>query len=59
MDDPLLVDPLRLGVVYTGGGTLLVDPFGPNLKVNQVSIRAEAEAQFHVRNALQGAYVIA
>lgn len=55
---PLLVDPRRLGVVYLGDGTVLVDPFGPNLRVNQVAIRAEVTGRAHVRNAQQGAYVI-
>ena len=56
--DPLLVDPVRLGVSYLGEGGVLVDPFGANLRTNQVSVRVEVEARFHVRNIVQGAYAI-
>jgi hypothetical protein len=57
--NPTLIDPNRLGVLYAGDGSVLVDPFGPNLKTNQVSVRTEVEARMHVRNIEQGAFVIA
>ena len=56
--NPLLIDPATLGLCYFGGGEVLADPYGANLKTNQVSVRVEAEAAYHVRNVLQGAYAI-
>jgi hypothetical protein len=58
VSDPLLVDPNTLGLSYTAEGGVLVDPFH-EMKTNQVRVRVEAEAVFHVRNISQGAYVIA
>lgn len=52
---PLLVDP-SLGLTYAGEGSILVDPF-TGLSVNQVKVRSEIEAKFHIRNIL-GAYSI-
>ena len=55
---PTLIDARRLAVVYVGEASVLADPYGENLKTNQISIRVEADAAFHVRDAV-GAYVIA
>jgi hypothetical protein len=57
VSDPLLVDPTRLGVLYSGGGSVLVDPYS-SLQTNQVRVRVELEAEPHVRDLL-GAFVIA
>ncbi len=54
---PLLVDTSKLGCVYVGSGSILVDPFGQNLASNLVTLRAEIECRAHVRSA-QAAYVI-
>ncbi|MEO8092062.1 MAG: hypothetical protein ABI726_05070 [bacterium] len=55
---PTLISPQVLGVLYLGTGSVLVDPF-KNLETNQVRARVELEATYHIRNAVQGAYVIA
>ena len=57
VSDPLLVDPVLLGLTYYGGATVLVDPY-TGIKTNQVRVRVEAEAVFHVRNPGQGAFSI-
>lgn len=56
VEDPILIDPERLGVVRLGRLDTLIDPF-TGFDVNLVNIRMEALASFHVRND-QGAYVI-
>jgi hypothetical protein len=55
---PLLVDPRGLGVVYTGQGTVLVDPYS-SMERNLVRVRVEVEAVMHIRNIGQGAFQIA
>ncbi len=54
---PLLIDPARIGLSYLATGTVLADPYSA-MKTNQVRLRAEVEAKFHVRNIAQGAYSI-
>lgn len=54
---PTLVDPQKLGLIYTGEGSVLVDPFS-SMTTNQVRIRVETEAVLHIRNIQQGAYQI-
>ena len=51
---PLLVDTQRLGLLDTGAGSVLCDPYSA-MTTNQVKIRAEIDANFHVRNIGQGA----
>jgi hypothetical protein len=53
---PMLIDPQLLGAVYGGRGTLLVDPY-TGMDTNEVRVRVEIEALFHVRD-IAGAYVI-
>jgi hypothetical protein len=55
---PLLVDPRALGLIYTGDGTVLVDPYS-SMERNLVRVRVEVEAKMHVRNVGQGAFAIA
>ena len=49
MDDPVLVDPRRAGVLYTGSGSVMVDNLS-GLKTNVARIRTEIEALRHVCN---------
>lgn len=53
---PTLIDPQLLGAVYGGAGTLLVDPY-TGMDTNEVRVRVEIDALFHVRD-IAGAYVI-
>ena len=53
----MLIDPAVLGVLYTGTGTILTDPYSA-MERNLVRVRIEGEALFHVRD-IAGAYVIA
>ena len=53
----MLIDPAVLGVLYTGTGTILADPYSA-MERNLVRVRIEGEALFHVRD-VAGAYVIA
>ena len=55
--DPLVIDPALLGVLYTGIGTLLTDPYS-SMEKNLVRVRLEGEALFHVRD-IAGCHVIA
>lgn len=55
---PTLIDPLKVGVNFYGDASVVTDPYGDNLSTNQVSIRLEVEARFHLRD-LRGAFVIA
>jgi hypothetical protein len=57
VDDPLVLDPARLGVLYAGTGTILADPYS-GMESNLVRVRVEVEAYLHVRNDAS-AYVIA
>ncbi len=57
VDDPILIDPARLGVLLTGAGSLVADPYS-GLERNVVRLRCEVEAVAHIRSAA-GAYVIA
>jgi Phage capsid family len=54
---PLLVSPAQLGISYTGGGTVLADPYS-SMERNLVRVRAEAEGTFHIRNIIQGAMIV-
>ncbi|MGH2976028.1 MAG: hypothetical protein ACRDLL_14345 [Solirubrobacterales bacterium] len=54
---PTLIDPVLIGLTYYGGASILVDPYS-SLEKNQVRVRVEAEAVFHVRNIDQGAFQI-
>ncbi len=54
---PTLIDPVLLGLSYYAGATILVDPY-TGLSSNQVRVRVECEAVFHVRNIGQGAFSI-
>ena len=56
-DDPLLLDVGRLGVLYTGSGSIVIDPYGDNLRHNLVAARVELGARAHVRDIL-GALVL-
>jgi hypothetical protein len=55
---PTLIDVDKLGVVYTGDGSVVVDPFTA-LTTNEVRVRVETAAVLHIRNPVQGAFVIA
>jgi hypothetical protein len=55
---PLLVDPAKLGLVYTGESSVLVDPYS-GMKKNTVRVRVETEAILHIRSIQQGAYRLA
>ena len=47
---PYLIDPQMLGVLYLGGMSFDVDPYTGFTK-NLSTLRIEAQALFHVRNA--------
>jgi hypothetical protein len=55
---PTLIDPQKLGLIYTGQGSVLLDPYS-SMTTNQVRARVEAEAVMHVRDIQQGAFQIA
>jgi hypothetical protein len=55
---PTLIDSQRLGLIYTGEGSVLLDPYS-SMTTNQVRARVEAEAVMHVRDIQQGAFQIA
>jgi len=57
VDDPIVLDPARLGVVYTGSGSITVDPYS-GMKRNVIALRIEVQCLAHIRNAIS-AYVIA
>ena len=54
--DPILVDPVILGPLYVGTGTVLVDPYS-SMERNVIRLRVEIEALCFVRD-IRGAYVI-
>ncbi len=56
IDDPLLLDVSRVGLLYTGMATLTADPFS-KLERNIVRLRLEYEALPWVRD-VRGAYSI-
>jgi hypothetical protein len=53
---PMLLDPNVIGLTFYSTATLLVDPFSESKK-NQVSVRLEFDALFHVRD-VSGAFVL-
>lgn len=55
---PLLIDPAKLGLIYTGQASVLADPYS-QMKQNKTRVRIETEAILHIRNAVQGSYRIA
>jgi len=56
-EDPFLIDPGMLGVLYMGDIRFDADPY-TGFKKNLTTLRVEVNALFHVRN-IQGAYRIA
>lgn len=54
--DPVLIDPVAVGLLYVGPAALQVDPYSGFVK-NLVTTRLEFDALFHVRDA-RGAYVL-
>ena len=58
ISEPTLIDPARLGLLYVGEGSVLVDPYGAGLHHNTVDVRVEVDGRMHVRDVL-GAYQVA
>jgi hypothetical protein len=54
--DPVLLDPLALGLLYVGQATFQVDPYS-GFKENLSTVRLEGNILYHVRNP-DGAYII-
>lgn len=49
VDDPLVIDPILLGVLYIGMAKLDVDSSGDEFKANLSTVRLEFSALYHVR----------
>ncbi len=56
VDKPLILDPLRLGILLTGAGSILSDPYS-GMERNLIRLRCEVECVASIRSAT-GAYVI-
>lgn len=54
--NPIVIDPVMLGVVFAGIGSIWVDPY-TGMHANTSRLRVEVESLFWVRNA-DGAFVV-
>jgi hypothetical protein len=55
-EEPFLIDPVKLGVLYLGSLRFDADPY-TGFKKNLTTLRVEIKGLFHIRN-IQGAYEI-